>query len=90
MARRHLHGLSLIHIFIDETDALLAGFRGNHHDDTDVILVGYGFYHLQIIIKGKVWDDGAAHSACLLYTSFLDDRQRASVSSDDVLNLPHI
>ena len=52
-----------IGMLIDETDALLAGFRGNHHDDTDVILVGYGFYHLQIIIKGKVWDDGAAHSA---------------------------
>ena len=42
-----------IGMLIDETDALLAGFWRNHHDDTDVILVGYGFYHLQIIIKGR-------------------------------------
>lgn len=61
--RRTDHINETIGMLIDETDALLAGFRGNHHDDTDVILVGYGFHHLQIIIKRKVWDDGAAHSA---------------------------
>ena len=62
-ARRTDHIDETIGMLIDETDTLLAGFWRNHHDDTDVILVGNGFHHLQIIIKRKVWDDGAAHSA---------------------------
>ena len=67
-ARGADHVDETIGMLIDETDALLAGFWRNHHDDTDVILVGNGFHHLQIIIKRKVWDDGAAHAA--LYAVF--------------------
>lgn len=42
-----------IGMLIDEADALLAGFRSNHHDDTDIVLVCYRLHHLQIIIKGR-------------------------------------
>ena len=50
-------------MLIDESDALLAGLRCNHHDDTDVILVGNRLHHFQIVIERKVWNDGATHTA---------------------------
>ena len=50
-------------MLIDEADALLAGFRSNHHDDTDIVLVCYRLHHLQIIIKRKIRNDGSTDSA---------------------------
>ncbi len=49
-----------IGMLVDEADALLAGFWRNHHDDTDVILVGYRFHHLEIVIKRKVGNNGSS------------------------------
>ena len=49
-------------MLVDESDALLAGLRGNHHDDTHVVLVSDGLHHLQVVIERKVGDDGAAHA----------------------------
>ena len=56
-----------IGMLIDEADALLAGFRSNHHDDTDIVLIGDRLNYLEIIIERKVGDDGSADSA--LYTA---------------------
>ena len=51
-----------IGMLVDEADALLAGLWGNHHDDTDVILVSDRLHHLQVVIEWKVWDDSSAHA----------------------------
>ena len=49
-------------MLIDEADALLAGFRCDEHDNTDVILVSGRFDTLQLIIEGQVRDDDTANA----------------------------
>ena len=52
-----------IGMLIDEADALLAGFRSNHHDDADIVLIGDRLNYLEIVIERKVGNDGSADSA---------------------------
>ena len=52
-----------IGMLIDEADALLAGFRSNHHDDTDIVLIGDRLNYLEIVIERKVGNNGSADSA---------------------------
>ena len=47
-------------MLVDESDTLLAGLWGDKHDDTQVVLVGYGFYDVLIVLEGQVGDDGTA------------------------------
>ena len=56
-----------IGMLVDEADALLAGFRSNHHDDTDIVLIGDRLNYLEIVIERKVGNNGSADSA--LYTA---------------------
>ena len=50
-------------MLVDKADSLLAGFWSYHHDDTNVILVGYRFHHLEIVVERQVGNNCSTHSS---------------------------
>ena len=55
---RRNHIDEAIGMVVNKTDALLAGLRGDEHDDAQVVLVCNGFHDVQIVIEGQVGNDG--------------------------------
>ena len=48
---------------VDKPDAVLACLRSNHHDNTDVILVGYRLDNIDVILERQVGDNRSADTA---------------------------
>ena len=47
-------------IVVDEADTLVAGLRGDEHDDAQVITICHRLDHTQIVVEGQVGDNHAA------------------------------
>ena len=50
-------------MIINKTNTLLAGLRGDEHDDAQVVLVSNGFHDVQIVIKWQVRNDSTTDTS---------------------------